>query len=263
LQRGDPTRQTDYSVIAAVYDRRYRHERYAETARALDAFLGQGTTNLDVLDAGCGTGYWISRLAAGRRRIVGLDASAEMLGRARSQNKQCLCVRALAETLPFENATFDRIFAVNSLHHFTDKVGFMRQARRVLRPGGGIMTIGLDPHSGLDHWWVYDYFTPTLELDRQRYLPAGKIRKILAAEGFSDCRTQVVQHFRALVSAGRALERGSLARTVTSQLAILEDREYERGIERIREDISTCRRQEQELLIISDVRLYETTAWLK
>src|SRR5262245_46249061 len=169
-QRGDPTRQTDYSVIAAVYDRRYRHERYAETARALDAFLGQATTNLDVLDAGCGTGYWISRLASARRRIVGLDASAEMLSRARSQNKQWSCVRALAEMLPFENASFDRIFAVNSLHHFTDKAGFICQARRVLRPGGGIMTIGLDPHSGLDHWWVYDYFTPTLELDRQRYL---------------------------------------------------------------------------------------------
>jgi ubiquinone/menaquinone biosynthesis C-methylase UbiE len=169
----------------------------------------------------------------------------------------------LAETLPFENSSFDRIFAVNSLHHFTDKAGFICQARRVLRQGGGIMTIGLDPHSGLDHWWVYDYFTPTLELDRQRYLPAGKIREILAAEGFSDCRTQVVQHFRTLVSAGQALERGSLARTVTSQLATLTDLEYERGIERIREDISAWRRQEQELLLISDVRLYGTTAWLK
>jgi len=46
-------------------------------------------------------------------------------------------------------------------------------------------------------------------------------------------------------------------------LAILADREYERGIERIREDILACRRQEQELLLISVVRLYGTTAWLK
>ena len=35
-QKVDPTRQTDYSVIAPVYERRYR-QRYAETARSLDA----------------------------------------------------------------------------------------------------------------------------------------------------------------------------------------------------------------------------------
>jgi hypothetical protein len=37
-------------------------------------------------------------------------------------------------------------------------VSFLDEARRVLRSGGRLMTIGLDPHLGIDRWYIYDYF---------------------------------------------------------------------------------------------------------
>jgi ubiquinone/menaquinone biosynthesis C-methylase UbiE len=40
------------------------------------------------------------------------------------------------------DASFDRLFCVNALHHFRDKRAFVVEARRVLRRGGRMMTIG-------------------------------------------------------------------------------------------------------------------------
>jgi hypothetical protein len=135
--------------------------------------------------------------------------------------------------------------------------------RRVLRRRGGFITIGLDPHTGLDKWWIYDYFENTLDLDKQRYLPVKAICELLSRFGFADCRTEIVQRFPVVASARNTLDRGGLAKTVTSQLAILTDDEYQRGVQQIEADIITAERRGQELLLLSNLRLYATTAWLR
>jgi ubiquinone/menaquinone biosynthesis C-methylase UbiE len=228
--------------------------------RALRAFLLSGT-RLDVLDVGCGTGYWLTRLASADRRVVGLDASAAMLHQIPRRERFEL-VHARAEALPLEAGKFDRVFCLNSLHHFADKRAFIGEARRVLRGGGGFMTVGLDPHTGLDKWWVYDYFEHSLERDKQRYPSTNDICDVLAEYGFVNCRTELVQCFSRLDSARRSMERGDLARTVTSQLALLTDEEYDRGLERIREGILDAEESGQELVLTVDLRLFATTGWL-
>jgi ubiquinone/menaquinone biosynthesis C-methylase UbiE len=70
-------------------------------------------------------------------------------------------------------------YCINTLHHFEDKLAFMREARRVLRDDGRLMTIGLDPHSGVDRWFIYDCFEPVRDLDRQRYTPTGQIAELM------------------------------------------------------------------------------------
>ena len=84
-----------------------------------------------------------------------------MLARARVAAPGARLVRARAEDLPWRDATFDRIFCVNALHHFSDRDRFFAEARRILRPGGGLLTIGKDPHAERDEWWVYHYFEET------------------------------------------------------------------------------------------------------
>jgi ubiquinone/menaquinone biosynthesis C-methylase UbiE len=254
-------RQTDYSPIACVFDRRYELHDYRGVEAALLAFLA-AETYVDVLDCGCGTGHWLNKLASPVRRLIGLDASAEMLKQA-ARNKQLELIRAQAEYLPFETASFDRVFCVNSFHHFASKPLFAAEVRRVLRRRGGFITIGLDPHSGLDKWWIYDYFENTLDLDRQRYLPAKAICELLAAVGFVDCHTEIAQYFSITVPAKTALDRGEVTKTLTSQLAILTDAEYERGVQRIQADMIMAERRRRELRFISDLRLHATTAWLR
>ena len=254
-------RQTDYRFIAPTFDRRYEVHDYSGVEAALGVFLAS-EVRIDILDCGCGTGHWSNRLASPDRHFVGLDASVEMLIQA-ARGRQLELVHAQAEYLPFEAESFDRVICVNSLHHFATKPLFASEVQRVLRQHGGFTTIGLDPHTGLDKWWIYDYFENTLDLDKQRYLPANAISELLSEVGFVDCRTEIVQRLYVAASARKILDRGGPAKTATSQLAILTDDEYQRGIQQIQADITTAERRGQELLLLSDLRLYATTAWLR
>src|SRR5215471_3300787 len=150
-------RTANYDAIASGYDRRYGLHEYAGVRDALDNFLESGSSSAAVLDVGCGTGHWLA-MATGRRLAAGIEPSAEMIGRARAAAPQAHLVRGAAERLPWRNASFDRVYCVNALHHFRDRARFFAEARRVLRPGGGLLTIGKDPHTDRDVWWVYDYF---------------------------------------------------------------------------------------------------------
>lgn len=255
-------RQTNFRLIAPVFDERYQRNDYTDTESALRVFV-DSDEQLQILDAGCGTGYWSTRLASSERYIIGLDSSPEMLSLPRLRGGTSDLVHATAEMLPFAKNSFDRVFCLNSFHHFNDQEAFVREARRVLRLGGGFMTVGLDPHTGLDRWWVYDYFQNTLELDRQRYPSARGIRELLSAAGFNDCHTVMVQHLSRKTSARDSLARGELARTVTSQLAILTDEEFSRGLDAIQQAVSAADDRGEELFLTSDLRLYGTIAYLR
>jgi hypothetical protein len=56
-----------------------------------------------------------------------------------------------------------------------------------------MMTIGLDPHTEIDQWYVYEYFEPVLEIDRLRYPASSQIREWTHAVEFVDCVTREVQ----------------------------------------------------------------------
>src|SRR5262249_31917913 len=123
-------RQTDYRAIAPTFDRRYEVNDYSGVEAALGIFLAS-ETRIDVLDCGCGTGHWLNKLASPGRHLVGLDSSAEMLIRAARRHLEL--IRAQAEYLPFEAGSFDRVFCVNSFHHFASKPRFVAEVQRVLR----------------------------------------------------------------------------------------------------------------------------------
>ena len=97
--------------------------------------------------------------------MTGLDASAQMLAYAKTQAPRAALAQGSAERLPWANESFDRVFCINAFHHFQDKVAFLTEAMRVLRPGGLMMTVGLDPHTGVDRWYIYEYFDNVLEID--------------------------------------------------------------------------------------------------
>jgi SAM-dependent methyltransferase len=183
--------------------------------------------------------------------IAGLDLSAEMLNRAKTAAPLAVVVRGRAEKLPWPTGSFDRLFCINAMHHFADANAFMAEAHRVLRPRGALMIVGLDPHTRVDRWWIYDYFPAAVDADRRRYLSAATIRTRLEATGFVDPVTEVAQHIRAAIPFPVAKERGLLDRRWTSQLMILSDVEYEHGLQRL---------MAEQPVLDSDLRLYATFA---
>ncbi|TYB38855.1 class I SAM-dependent methyltransferase [Actinomadura chibensis] len=88
-----------------------------------------------VLDIGCGEGALSDALPDPPPfRLVGLDASAVLLRAHRPPR-----VRADALRLPFRDGTFGAAVAVNLLHHLDDPGRALREARRVLAPGGVLL----------------------------------------------------------------------------------------------------------------------------
>ena len=244
-------RAVNYDLIAPAYDRRYANNRFDGVCATLRQFLGDARA-LDVLELGCGTGHWLQEIAGSVATIAGLDPSSEMLAVARAATNQALLIRGEAEHIPWRDRCVDRVFSINAMHHFHDKAAYACEVRRILRPGGAVMIAGLDPHSGLDQWWVYDYFPSALPADRSRYPSAAAIRGLLGANGFVEVATVVAQHIPAAVPFQRAEETGIVDRRATSQLMVISDDEFEAGMDRMRRE---------QPIVRSDLRLFATVGW--
>ena len=251
------TRHVDYDQIATTYDRRYHYTDYSGVEAALIAFVG-GRFDQRVLEVGCGTGHWLRLLSGSGTRVMGLDVSGQMLAYAGTQAPTAALAQGSAEHLPWARDSFDRVFCINAFHHFQDKAVFLNEAMRVLRPGGLMMTIGLDPHAGVDRWYIYEYFENALEIDRRRYPASSQIREWMQAAGFDDCVTREIQHLPIRLAAREALEQGRLEKSATSQLSVLTDEEYRRGIDRVREAIESAEVRGESLYLGADLRLYAT-----
>jgi ArsR family transcriptional regulator len=100
-------------------------------------------------DFGCGTGQVAASLAAHVRKLIAVDASAEMLeaARERLRDHDNVDVRqGPLEELPIDDAAVDAAIFMLVLHHIPDPVTALREAARVLRPHGKLLIVDMYPH---------------------------------------------------------------------------------------------------------------------
>jgi SAM-dependent methyltransferase len=91
------------------------------------------------LELGCGEGRVVRDLEVRGHAVVGVDSSPTMLRHARASDPDGEYVQADAASLPFEDAAFDLVVAYNSLMDVDDMPGAVREAARVLEPGGRLV----------------------------------------------------------------------------------------------------------------------------
>jgi ubiquinone/menaquinone biosynthesis C-methylase UbiE len=96
------------------------------------------------LDVACGTGFLTRHL---RGEVIGLDSSARMLEVARRQAAKARFVEGDALALPFEDGTFDRVFASYFYCHLeeAERGRFLTEARRV---ASELVVVGSRPGEG-------------------------------------------------------------------------------------------------------------------
>jgi SAM-dependent methyltransferase len=111
-----------YDTIGATYTVTRRTE--PRIAAQVWAALGDART---VLNVGAGTGSY----EPPGRDVTAVEPSAVM--RAQRPAGAAPCVAAAAESLPFEDQSFDAAMAFATIHHWTDPIAGLREMRRVAR----------------------------------------------------------------------------------------------------------------------------------
>lgn len=98
-----------------------------------------------LLDAGCGFGGTLDQINQQYHdmNLTGLNIDARQLQRARKlvkarERNKLQFVEGNACKMPFEDASFDRVTAVECIFHFPSRLDFFKEASRVLRPKGNL-----------------------------------------------------------------------------------------------------------------------------
>jgi ubiquinone/menaquinone biosynthesis C-methylase UbiE len=133
-----------------------------------------------VLDIGCGPGVAVNAAAPGLvdGQVVGVDPSADFVRIARRRTRgldNVLFQVASAESLPFQDATFDVAWSVHSTHHWHHLDAGVGEALRVLRPGGRFLVV--ERHDPGKPWGI--------DTDQ-----AQALADVLGATGFVDVNVE-------------------------------------------------------------------------
>lgn len=93
-----------------------------------------------VVDAGSGEGYGAAMLRrAGARHVIALEYDEQAASHSSQRYPEVRTLRANLDALPLANATVDAVVTMQVIEHLWDLSRFLRQCRRVLRPGGVIV----------------------------------------------------------------------------------------------------------------------------
>lgn len=229
----------NYDMIAPKYDARYAQNSLVEVSRELHELVTKSRAR-DVLEVGCGTGRWVIELRPLVQRIVGLDFSFGMLEQARAQNDTLLLTNGDANHLPFPSTSFDLVLSINALQHYTDPRAFIAEGRRLLRTGGALAIINLDPHIGRDQWYLDDYFEGVKAADLRRFPSNGTLLDWMLAAGFVRAEWRVADHIHQEFVGREVLDNPFTQKNGSSQLALLSDAAYTAGLDRIDSAIASA-----------------------
>ena len=144
--------------------------------------LSELTASDSVADIGCGPGSAVRSAARLGASVVGIDPAPVMLRVARLLTRRSArtvrYAEGSAEALPLPDASVSVAWSIASVHHWADLDAGLREARRILRPGGRLVAIERLSRPGAtglaSHGW-----TP-----EQAHAFADRCR----AHGFTDAR---------------------------------------------------------------------------
>lgn len=143
--------QAYFQTHAADWDRiRALYVSEADVEAAIGAALGAGPFKL-LLDLGTGTGRILELLADRYHRGLGIDASQAMLAYARSNLTRLGLGKAQLRhgdlyNLPLPDGAADAVVMHQVLHFLLDPATAVREAARVLAPGGRLLIVDFAPH---------------------------------------------------------------------------------------------------------------------
>jgi malonyl-CoA O-methyltransferase len=197
--------QAGYALWAASYPP-HPHNPLMEAEQSAVAPMIQAASPTRALDVGTGTGRYLPLLAsAGATLIVGLDLSMPMLG-CQLQRRPRVCADACR--LPFPASSFDLICSSLMVGDVADLGAWIREATRVLAPGGHLVYSDFHPTWKQAGWrrtfrgsdgrhYELPYFPHTLEEHLARLEEAALVVRTIREPRVESRRAPMVIAFHA------------------------------------------------------------------
>ena len=155
----------DYGAIGRAYAR-YRQPDPA-IARAIRQALGDART---VLNVGAGSGSY----EPDDLEVTAVEPSATM--RAQRSPHLAPAIDAVAEHLPFPDASFDAAMASSTVHQWSDLAGGIGELRRVTR--GPIVLLVSDPDA-LRRYWLNHFLPEAIDVEARRFPAIARLVDLL------------------------------------------------------------------------------------
>lgn len=154
-----------------VLEEHYKKSLGAYTIYAMHAasygFVETLCAGRKVLDLGCGSGYGTHRISKVAEEAHGVDVAGDAIAYARSHysNRNLHFQQVQADSpLPYPAMSFDVVLSFQVIEHVLDDASYLREARRVLKPGGRLVVITPDRKNRLlpgqkpwNRWHVREY----------------------------------------------------------------------------------------------------------
>lgn len=144
-----------FASVAKEWDTPQTIERNEIFSRSLAKYFPE-TSNLELMDFGCGTGLLSVNFVERSQKLIGVDTTQEMLDVFNQRFKEFKQVQALCTNLEdssqeLNGQCFDVIYTAMAFHHLKSPMETLKLFKQQLKPEGKVAVIDLDQEDGSFH----------------------------------------------------------------------------------------------------------------
>lgn len=99
---------------------------------------GLGRADLNILDAGCGSGWMCARMSE-LGQVTGVDLADEVIARAQQRWPHVRFIAGDFLSMDLPEQSFDAVVSLEVLSHVPDQLGYIAKIARLLKPGGAFL----------------------------------------------------------------------------------------------------------------------------
>lgn len=244
--------KTNYGEVSKVYDKNKGRTDFPK-----DEDIGkllEKNRNITVLDLACGTGNYLlsqQKYYQGENiRWIGIDLSPDMLNIAKSKNLTAEFINSSAESFNLEEESVDLVVCNFAFHHFENKQKSLNKIYATLKKGGVLRFRNIEPEC-MKEWWVYKYCPETIYEDMFRFWSKDLMMYELKKNNFVNISAKR-EYYEKSKPIAELVE--NYKRRDTSQLAMIGDEFYQKGLKRVMQEVNQGETEYKDVVALLEIR---------